>query len=214
MTDLEYLLLGIWEGSLHEEQDYYTTDRVNPPPLAEIIHRWTDQGDKPQSYNRAHWYPTKEIWPHREYTWSRLDGRNSPEEWDAISGSMKRDGWREDEPAWLMIGSDGSTKLGEGNHRLAIAMSLGIKRIPVAFLLRRGAVHKSFQPTGATALKSAIRQVPPVVAKFLKQRGEGRKILRAAKSRRRERERDAAMSPEEKNKRDKRVDDIMDLLSW
>jgi len=214
LTTLDCYLLGLWEGSLHEEGEYYDTQAHKPPPLREVIRRWAQSGDKPQNYHRAHWYAVEEIWPHREYTWRKHDARNSPQEWDAIAASMREHGWRDDEPAWLMIGGDGSTKLGEGNHRLAIAKQLRFKRIPVAFLFRSGPVTKGYQPTGGTALKSAIKAVPPAVARFLQGRREGRKIAKATRQRRARKAREAAMDPRERRDRDKKVDQIMDLLGF
>lgn len=67
----------------------------------------------------------------REYAWTRESARNSPEEWDALTESMRTHGWDPKRPAHLMVGKDGRAKLGEGNHRLAIARRLGIREVPV-----------------------------------------------------------------------------------
>lgn len=51
---------------------------------------------------------------------------------------MRKHGWREDEqPLLLFIGKEGNVKVGEGNHRLAIARELGMKKVPVKFMFRR-----------------------------------------------------------------------------
>lgn len=75
----------------------------------------------------------KDILPYKEYERSREHGRNSPEEWDDLVASMKEKGWNPKSPLHMIIGKQGGAKVGEGNHRLAIAKQLGIKTIPVQF---------------------------------------------------------------------------------
>lgn len=94
--------------------------------------------------------PTDLLWKYREYTWTREKSRHSasgnPERWDELKRSMAKNGWSKDDPAIFMIGrEDGRAKLGEGNHRLAIARELGIKQIPVRFFCDRR-VHMKYDP--------------------------------------------------------------------
>jgi hypothetical protein len=144
---------------LREEWDYYRTNLNSPPSIKEVIRRYADDYDKPRNYNLGHWYPPSEVWPHREYTWSRTAARRSPEEWDALEQSMRERGWNHDEPLILYVGRDGSSKVGEGNHRLAIAMKLKMRRIPVAFILVDYKVKKSRQSGRGLATSMRAQKV-------------------------------------------------------
>lgn len=116
--------------------------------VAEVIRRWQEEGDKlfdppKQIRHKKHamyahgLVPVKELWPHREYTWTRSKARRSPEEWDKLAAQMDAEGVQD--PLHLMIGRRGGVKIGEGNHRLAIARELGMKTLPVVFHFRESA---------------------------------------------------------------------------
>jgi len=62
--------------------------------------------------------------------------------WDALVQYMKENGWKKD-PGHLMIGSDGSVKLGEGNHRVAIAQQVGLTHVPIMYHFGEGQVKKN-----------------------------------------------------------------------
>jgi len=99
--------------------------------LKDTKDRWRQHGQK--LYDRA--MPLKikrsELWQHREYKWSRDDARMTPQDWDELKASMAKHGWKSNEPLHINVGRTGGIKVGEGNHRLAIAKELGIKLIPV-----------------------------------------------------------------------------------
>jgi hypothetical protein len=99
--------------------------------MRDIIENYVKHGDK--TYDDVYLFPLGLIWPYREYTWTREKARRSPGEWDTLLQSMKDKGWTENDPAHVLVGKNGRAKVGEGNHRLAIAKELGIRLIPVTF---------------------------------------------------------------------------------
>ena len=60
--------------------------------------------------------------------------------------SIKK-GYNPNYPIMLVVGRNGIVKIGEGNHRLAIAKQLGIKTVPVEFVFYNKAYfdRNSFQ---------------------------------------------------------------------
>jgi hypothetical protein len=126
---------------------YYQIDPTHLPPLVDVAKRWAKHGDKaydPEGEPWVFWYPIEEVLPYREYIWTRERARHSPEEWDVIKNSMVEHGWttsaeyrvkspKSIDPAHVIFGRNGYVKVGEGNHRLAIAKELGIKQVPVRF---------------------------------------------------------------------------------
>jgi hypothetical protein len=103
--------------------------------IEDVIARW-QSGDKLYDEDFHALFDPEDVWPYREYTWSRDSARNSPEEWDDLYASMKELGWRKNNPAIVLVGKNGRALVGEGNHRLAMAMMLGIK-VPVRFQFRQ-----------------------------------------------------------------------------
>lgn len=85
-------------------------------------------------------FPIEEIWPYREYTRTRYAGFNTPEEWDALVESMAAEGWDPEQPLHFIVyrNPERAPKVGEGNHRLAIARQLGIRSVPVWFHFQHG----------------------------------------------------------------------------
>lgn len=115
---------------IYKRSDYYEFDNLS---IGEVLSRWAEDGDKPRSWDSIQVnYPLKDVWRYREYTWTREDARLSPAEWDELKASM-RTGWEKDNPLIIQFGRNGVAKVGEGNHRLAIARDLGWKTIPVRF---------------------------------------------------------------------------------
>jgi len=120
--------------------------------IEEVIRRWQRQRPGKDSRGRPlprqkmydHAMPLavslEEVWPYREYTWSRGRARCSIEEWDELLASM-RDGWNVDNPLLFLIGRESGANVGEGNHRLAIAQSLGFDEVPVRFIFQSGHVR-------------------------------------------------------------------------
>ena len=142
-------------------EGYYDITRMNPQPTIEnVISMWA-LGDKAYDPDEAYHaiYSPEEVWPYREYTWSAETARGTEvtgtdnvkyqdkwhfiplddEEsivgdlkWDYMYQELKTKGWNRNNPAYIEVGKNGIAKVGEGNHRLAIAMELGIP-VPVLF---------------------------------------------------------------------------------
>lgn len=117
--------------------------------IEEVASRWADNQDKLYDEHIHAWMSLREVWPHREYTWTRDTARSGmvrtedgqwqekrgPQKWDHIKADMERNGWREKEqPAIVYVGKDGTIKVAEGNHRLAIAQEIGLRKVPVRFM--------------------------------------------------------------------------------
>lgn len=103
--------------------------------IESVVSRW-QQGDKLYDEDVHGLYDPEDLWPYREHTWTREAARNSPEEWDDLYDSMKGHGWLPKHPAIILVGKNGRAQVGEGNHRLAIAMMLGVK-VPIRFEFRQ-----------------------------------------------------------------------------
>jgi hypothetical protein len=108
--------------------DYY--DATGIPP-AEVLRRW--RRERRKAYDGVYMVPVEQLWPYREYHWRRDCARGGPEHWDQIRAGMRERGWDQGDPAWVSVGHNGVMKVGEGNHRLAIARTLGIARVPVIY---------------------------------------------------------------------------------
>lgn len=147
---------------------YYKLQKGTPIP--EVIQRWSQDGDKALEDSMPVFYSVRELLPWREYVWSRkrsrpgyalVDGKkvwlSGPLKWDAIRADMLARGWDIRQPLIMQVGKDGNAKIGEGNHRLAIAQNIGLNRIPVTFLFQQR-VSKE-QPTTPEVSKPAIRRV-------------------------------------------------------
>ncbi len=120
--------------------------------LETIINRWSKQRpghDKrgsrlPRQKLYEHSMPVEfkleKIWPYREYTRTRSEGLNTPEEWDVLAESLTEKGWSPERPLHFVVFRDDAIppKVGEGNHRLAIARKLGIEWVPVWFHFNHG----------------------------------------------------------------------------
>lgn len=83
--------------------------------------------------------------PFREYTRDSMDergwtGKMTGEEFEALKADIKENGIKE--PGWFYMErnrSDWSVKayLGEGNHRLRIALDIGLKSFPIKFRVHK-----------------------------------------------------------------------------
>lgn len=118
--------------------------------IEEVVGKWALEGSKIRGEGIHVWLDPKEVWPLREYTWTRensragvtyVDGKlvdlPGPQKWDALKEDMKKNGWRKDQqPVILLVGKDGNAKVTEGNHRLAIARDLRMRKVPVQFMFR------------------------------------------------------------------------------
>lgn len=144
----------VWKG-------YYSIDPNNPPPLHDVIQAWSQCGFKAMEEGVFHAkYPAEELWEYREYTWSAKSAAGEevkgsddqtyqdkwhfiPDEqenvgmkkWEKMYADMQHRGWDNRNPAYFEIGKNGIAKVGEGNHRLAIAKELNID-VPVFFAFK------------------------------------------------------------------------------
>jgi len=147
---------------------YYDIDPSNPPTVEEVIDGWAKCGLKARELDVFHaFYSAEELWKYREYTWSAetashedvtgTDDMAYPDKWRFVPGEddsvgldrwnrmlekMKSMGWDQKRPAYFEIGKNGVAKVGEGNHRLAIAKQLGIK-VPVTFSFKSSVTMSS-----------------------------------------------------------------------
>lgn len=112
---------------------YYSIDKSMS--ISNIITKWM-LGDKAYDEDVHGYFYPEELWGYREYSWTRDKARLNPEEWDELVASMKEFKWDPKKPAIVLIGKNGKAQVGEGNHRLAIAMKLGTK-VPVRFDFRQ-----------------------------------------------------------------------------
>lgn len=155
-------------GSFGSHRGYYDMDPRNPRSIEDVIDGWTKCGLKANEFDTYHaFYSAEDLWPYREYTWSAqtasfedvtgTDDQTYPDKWrflpdeadnvgrakwDRMVDKMKRAGWDPRQPAYLEIGKNGIAKVGEGNHRLAIAKQLGIT-VPVMFSFRTNVSRSS-----------------------------------------------------------------------
>lgn len=95
-------------------------------------------------------YSPDELWPYREYTWTRSTARpgpvrredstyvdlEGPSKWDFLLQQMHTHGWASKEPLHLLVDKRGQMQVAEGNHRLAIARELGLSKVSVVFEFR------------------------------------------------------------------------------
>lgn len=132
-------------GGVIIESGYYDLD--NKISIKEVLKRWIDSNEKVTDNSMPKMYKVSEVWPYREYTWTKDKARpgfarignkraevSGSIKWDLLLADMKQNGWRKDEqPCIIQLGKNGKLKVGEGNHRLAIAKELGIREIPCRF---------------------------------------------------------------------------------
>lgn len=157
--------------------EYYRFD-PKVMSLDEVLDRWVRDHEK--AYDGPFLLPIEDVWPYREYKWSRENHRGGavplrknkkekktwgfmsdthhgkyvqPTEeqlkalsegpfgepflegnrWDYLLKYMKKHGWDKDDPGHLYFGKNRVIKLGEGNHRIALAKEAGLKLVPMMF---------------------------------------------------------------------------------
>jgi hypothetical protein len=123
-----------------------------------VIDEWSLKGRKLYDEIVHATLTPDELWRYREYTWTRSsaageqvlsskgqkysdkwvflpddDANVGVDKWDAMVANLKTKGWSRQDPLIFIVGKNGVGKVGEGNHRLAIAKELGIK-VPVRFV--------------------------------------------------------------------------------
>jgi len=137
-------------------EGYYRIDPNNPPSVNKVLSRWVIEGDKAYDEFVHGWYSVDDLWPYREYTWAREDSRRSPEEWDELKQSLEDSGWSENDPLLMMVGENGKAKVGEGNHRLAVARGLGLDKVPVRFEFWKSVSKTPAPPTQKSTKRTSI----------------------------------------------------------
>jgi len=189
---------------LKEAQSYYRHFKS----LQDTIDRWQQNDEKLYDASQPVMVPVRELWPIREYTWTREEARLYPEEWDSLKKSVRREGWREDNPAIVLIGRAGGVKVGEGNHRLAISREAGIREVPVRFAFYEHRVTKTPQ----YSREERKRMVE--LEQLAKERGEKQRQRAHEEAEEKDRKRREKMTPEEQREYDKEIDNLMDLLGF
>jgi len=151
-------------------EDYYAAKSGR---ISDYIDGWQVRGDKAYEDSMPIMIDVSQLWPYREYTWTRETARSGyarvggkksdlPGElkWDAMKSDLKKNGWDRTEPLYFEIGRSRGAKVGEGNHRLALAKEIGIRKVPVVFLFKVGSVTKSKKRDSKVDIsKAAVRDV-------------------------------------------------------
>ena len=133
------LLMENWRKYLNEE--YYAIDPSDPPSIEYLLKAWQEGNkayDPGSSFVKEDlpyhaYYSVEELMPYREYDWGPAKHRGSQAEWGKLMNSIKK-GFDPRQPLVVQVGKNGVAKIGEGNHRLAVAKELGIEKVPVYFL--------------------------------------------------------------------------------
>ena len=149
-----------------------------------------------------------ELLPYREYVWTRDEARQFPEEWDALKESMAAEGFLEDRPVQVYLGKNGVMKVGEGNHRLAIAQELGIEQIPVRFFWQQE-VWLEQQLTPYEKREKALEREKQEQRRQQEREKQEREY---AETEQRIQEKEEQMTPEELERSREETEDIMKLL--
>lgn len=204
--------------ALYDPESWYY--RYEPGlDLQTIIDRWQKQ--RPGKDRRGNPLPrqkmyndsmpvylsVRELWPFREYTWTRENSRSGfarvksktvmldgPLKWDALKEDLRANGWDPKEPLHLEIGKEGGVKVGEGNHRLALAKELGMSKVPVEFHFKSRKVRKQ-PPAKAETIEIRQNALEEVVEERLKEVNQ-----------------QTARSLKEQAEIEKMVDGLMELL--
>lgn len=145
--------------------------RLKPRQINEVFEDWQERGNKVYDDSMPVMVPTSDLWPLREYTWTRESARSGfarvgdetvqmpgPMKWDAMKEDLAARGWDPKEPLYLEVGRSGGVKVGEGNHRLAVAMKLGIREVPVTIIFNTGKVTKSKKPEEVAVTPHAFKK--------------------------------------------------------
>ena len=140
-------------------------------PVSEVLKRWVGDGAKAYDDSMPQFYSAQELWPYREFTrkretalrgFARVRGKMVElpgfVKWDVLKQDMQKRGWDLNSPLLLFVGRNGSAKIGEGNHRLAIAKELGLKRIPVRFLFDQRVVKEKHPTVSPQAVKKVVEK--------------------------------------------------------
>jgi len=120
-------------------EGYYKINPNAPISVEEVIELWVS-GHKAEDEVRVPgyhgMYSTEDLEQYREWPDDRLRNRQPSAEYQNLRSKIEKEGIIE--PLVVQVYKDGKAKIGEGNHRHAIAKELGIKHLPVRFLFWQG----------------------------------------------------------------------------
>ena len=99
--------------------------RLKPRQINEVFEDWQERGNKVYDDSMPVMVPTSDLWPLREYTWTRESARSGfarvgddtvqmpgPMKWDAMKEDLAARGWDPKEPLYLEVGRAGGVKNG------------------------------------------------------------------------------------------------------
>lgn len=123
--------MSLWDN-------YYDWDGQS---LEQIISLWQVHGKKLfDEYRQQPIYPIKDLLKYREYIWNSEHFRDDDKYYNELKESIAKEGIRS--PIIFEIGKMGA-RVGEGNHRIAIAQELGIEEVPVRFVFRSDKIENA-----------------------------------------------------------------------
>lgn len=92
--------------------------------IDEVLRAWVEDGAKVYDDSMPVMLTVREVWPFREYTWTRnksrsglaiVDGKrvtaDGTTKWDFLKQVLKDDGWNDDDPLVLILGKNGKAKV-------------------------------------------------------------------------------------------------------
>ena len=225
ITDLMPVrIVGHLNSAIKRLAEYY---RWEGQSLDEILNRWVEEGDKlydastfETAFEEEKYYhgifDIYEILPYREYIWTKEDARRNPEEWEELKESI-RWGWDLTGPILLQVGKNRMAKVGEGNHRLAVALELieeegleVLRNVPV-YIGFNQAVFYTMGPGWKHPEERAVSQQKRLEEheEWKRQRAEEERKLEEDAAERR-----SKTTPEELEESDSKNKEIMDLLGF
>lgn len=118
-------------------------------------------GDKAYDHSMPIWINLNDAWKYRDYTWTKETSRigfalpfstnnkqtelTGSEKWDKMYEYMKNHGWDKNQPLIIKLSKTGKANIAEGNHRLAIAKSLNLQKVPATFIFYQDSYRTSDQ---------------------------------------------------------------------
>ena len=123
-------------------EGYYKINPNDPTPIEEIIDLWM-RGNKAYDYkvelDYHGMYSTKDLNDYREFPDDKLRNLQNSKEYQNLKEKIAKYGVLD--PLIVIVSkSDGKAKIGEGNHRHAIAKELNIQQLPVRFVFYEGSI--------------------------------------------------------------------------
>lgn len=134
--DIEFLLENKFTQK-HDFKEYYTLSELEQflgrkARIRDISIMWVKNNLSLYDSEYHGYFDIQDVEQYKEYDRENFS-RNSSDENHQIMLWLKQTGWKQTNPGQIIVYKDGKIKLSEGNHRLAIALKLGIKTIPILF---------------------------------------------------------------------------------